>query len=200
MPPKAKFTRDKIIQTALNIVQENGMESLSARALGTRLDSSARPIFTVFQNMEEVQQAVLNAARSKYDEYTLKGLSQTPAFKGVGKQYIQFAKDEPKLFHLLFMSEKFDTITVDNMLALDDYYDEIISSIQTQYDVSKNIANKLYRHLWIYTHGIATLIATKVCVFTDKEIDTMLTEIFMGILKKIMSDKKEIDILCEDIK
>lgn len=190
MPPKAKFTRDKIIQTALNIVQENGIESLSARALGAKLDSSARPIFTVFQNMEEVQQAVLSAARSKYNEYARKGLSQNPAFKGVGEQYIQFSKDEPKLFHLLFMSEKFDTMTVDNRLLLDDYYDEIISSIQTQYGAAKDVANKLYRHLWIYTHGIATLIATRVCDFTDREIDTMLTEAFIGILKEIMSDEK----------
>ncbi len=190
MPPKAKFTREEIIQTALNIVRENGIESLSARVLGAKLDSSARPIFTVFQNMEEVQQEVLNAARSKYNEYTLRGLSQNPAFKGTGEQYIQFAKDEPKLFQLLFMSEKFDTMTVDSRLELDDYYDEIISSIQTQYDVSKNIANRLYRHLWIYTHGIATLIATKVCNFTNEEIDTMLTETFIGIFQKIMSDEK----------
>lgn len=189
MPPKAKFTRDKIIQTALNIVQENGIESLSARTLGTKLDSSARPIFTVFQNMEDVQQAVLNAARNKYNEYTQKGLSQSPAFKGVGEQYIQFAKEEPKLFQLLFMSEKLDTMTVDNRLSLDDYYDEIILSIQTQYGVSKNIANKLYRHLWIYTHGIATLIATGVCIFADEEIDTMLTEVFIGILKKMSNEK-----------
>ena len=189
MPPKAKFTRDEIVQTALSIVQENGIESLSARALGARLDSSARPVFTVFQNMEEVQQAVLNAARNKYNEYTRKGLSQTPAFKGAGKQYIQFAKDEPKLFQLLFMSEKFDTMTVDNRLALDDYYERISLSIQTQYGVSRNIANTLYRHLWIYTHGIAALIATKVCIFTDGEIDTMLTEIFIGMLKN-MSDEK----------
>ncbi|NBH83265.1 TetR/AcrR family transcriptional regulator [bacterium C-53] len=189
MPPKAKFTRDEIVQTALGIVQENGIESLSARALGARLDSSARPVFTVFQNMEEVQQAVLNAARNKYNEYTRKGLSQTPAFKGAGEQYIQFAKDEPKLFQLLFMSEKFDTMTVDNRLALDNYYERIILSIQTQYGVSRNIANTLYRHLWIYTHGIATLIATKVCIFTDGEIDTMLTEIFIGMLKN-MSDEK----------
>ena len=88
------------------------------------------------------------------------------------------------------MSEKIDTMTVDSRLALDDYYDEIISSIQTQYGVSKNIANRLYRHLWIYTHGIATLIATKVCIFTNEEIDTMLTETFIGIFKKIMSDEK----------
>ena len=54
MPPKAKFTKDDIIQAGLDIVKENGMDALTARALGSKLGSSSRPIFTVFQNMEEV--------------------------------------------------------------------------------------------------------------------------------------------------
>ena len=194
MPPKAKFTRGEIIQVALNIVKEKGMESLSARTLGAQLGSSARPIFTVFQSMDEVQQEVLKAARNEYNQYTLKGLAQNPAFKGTGEQYIQFAKEEPKLFQLLFMSEHFDTLTVDDRLKRDDYYTEIVLSIQTQYKVSENAAKKLYRHLWIYTHGIATLIATNVCVFTDEEISDMLTEVFIGIYNKIISDRKDTSI------
>ena len=54
MPPKAKFTQEEIIEAALNIVRTNGYEALTSRALGTYLSSSARPIFTVFKNMEEV--------------------------------------------------------------------------------------------------------------------------------------------------
>ena len=76
MPPKAKFTRDNIIQAGLNIIRENGMEALSARALGTKLGSSARPIFTIFQSMEEVQEEVKKSAKSLYDEYVKKGLEQ----------------------------------------------------------------------------------------------------------------------------
>ena len=34
------------------------MGALSARALGAKLGSSARPVFTVFQSMEEVQEEV----------------------------------------------------------------------------------------------------------------------------------------------
>ena len=56
MPPKAKFTKAEIIEAALNIVRADGYEALTSRALGTYLGSSARPIFTVFKNMEEVQQ------------------------------------------------------------------------------------------------------------------------------------------------
>ena len=59
MPPKPKFTREEITAAALELVSEQGIEALTARNRGMRLGSSARPIFTVFRSMEEVQQEVL---------------------------------------------------------------------------------------------------------------------------------------------
>ena len=96
MPPKAKFTREEIIQAGLDIIREHGIESLTARSLATKLGSSARPIFTVFQSMEEVQEEVKKSAKSLYAKYVKKGLEQELAFKGVGTQYILFANQEPK--------------------------------------------------------------------------------------------------------
>ena len=98
MPPKAKFTKAEIIEAALNIVRADGYEALTSRALGTYLGSSARPIFTVFKNMEEVQQDMIKSAKALYKEYVNKGLTTEPPFKGVGTQYILFAVNEPKLF------------------------------------------------------------------------------------------------------
>lgn len=69
MPPKAKFTKEEIIEAAFNIVKTDGFEALTSRALGTHLGSSARPIFTVFKNMDEVQQAVIESAKKLYKEY-----------------------------------------------------------------------------------------------------------------------------------
>ena len=59
MPPRAKFSREEITDAAFAIVRAEGMQALTARSLGDALGSSARPIFTVFQNMEEVQAAAL---------------------------------------------------------------------------------------------------------------------------------------------
>ena len=81
MPPKAKFTREEIIQAALQIVRSQGFSALTARALGEQLGSSPRPIFTIFENMEEVQQAVIAAAKSVYKEYIDKGLSEAIPFE-----------------------------------------------------------------------------------------------------------------------
>lgn len=186
MPPKAKFTRDEIIQAGLDIVRENGMEALSARALGAKLKSSARPIFTVFQSMEEVQAEVIKSAKSLYAAYVKKGLEQELAFKGVGTQYIVFAIQEPKLFQLLFMSEQKQTPAVSNVLpVLDDNYKDILLSVQKGYHLSKDKAEQLYRHLWIYTHGIAVLCATNMCAFTSEEINRMIVQVFRGVLKEI---------------
>ena len=131
MPPTAKFSKEKIVEAALDIVRTEGFDALTARALGTKLGSSARPIFTVFSNMEEVQQSVTEAAKMLYKEYVRKGLSQSPAFKGVGTQYILFSINEPKLFQLLFMTEHRQIPDLAGVLPLiDESYEQILLSVQ----------------------------------------------------------------------
>lgn len=184
MPPKAKFSKEEMIEAALNIVRTDGFDALTSRELGTRLGSSARPIFTVFQNMDEVQQAVIESAKTLYkEEYVKKGLKSEHPFKGVGTQYILFSVNEPKLFQLLFMTEHAQIPDLSGVLPLiEESYQEILLSIQEDYGINELLAERLYRHLWIYTHGIATLCATKMCRFTDIEISSMITEVFTSIL------------------
>ena len=107
-------------------------------------------------------------------------------FKGVGTQYILFSVNEPKLFQLLFMTERPQIPDLSGVLPLiEESYEEILSSLQGDYGISEHLAEKLYHHLWIYTHGIATLCATRTCSFTGAEISSMITEVFTSILKNI---------------
>lgn len=186
MPPKAKFTKEEITKTALGIVKTDGFEALTSRELGIRLGSSARPIFTVFKSMEEVQQAVIQAAKMLYKEYVNKGLAEEHPFKGVGTQYILFSINEPRLFQLLFMTEQEQMPDLSGVLPLiEESYEKILLSIQDDYGIDELFAENLYHHLWIYTHGIATLCATKMCRFTGAEISQMITEVFTSLLKNI---------------
>lgn len=195
MPPKAKFTKDKIIETALDIIREEGFEALTARALGARLGSSARPIFTVFQSMDEVQQEVMKAARALYDSYIAQALSgeraYEHAFKSVGTQYILFACREPKLFQLLFMREKDNPPDFAGVLPLiDENYELILGSVRDDYKISDVLALRLYKHLWVYTHGIASLCATGMCRFSKEEISEMVTDVFSSLLAKFAAEKR----------
>lgn len=189
MPPKFKFTREEIISAALAITRAEGIDAVSARSVAEKLSSSSKPLFSVFENMDELKKETVKAARGVYNRYVGRGLRETPAFKGVGKSYISFAVREPVLFRLLFMreqSEKRDSLKT--LPMIDDNYEKILSSVEDCYNLGKEKSQRLYRHLWLYTHGIATLIATGVCSFTNDEISEMLTEVCMSLLKKIKEE------------
>lgn len=191
MPPKAKFTREEIICAAMQIVREQGLDALTSREIGRRLHSSACPVFTVFRSMEDVTAALYTAIRSLYREYIREGLAQQLAFQGVGTAYIKFARNEPRFFRLLFMTEPENPTDIGHILAvIDENYDDILRSVKEPYRLTKEEADRLYQHLWVYTHGIATLCATKVCTFTDEEIRDRMKEIFISLLEHLKAGQK----------
>ncbi len=192
MPPKAKFTKEEIISAALEIVKKEGIESLTARSLGSALGSSARPIFTVFESMEEVHSAVMSAAKKLYEKYEDEERGGDKPFKGSGIGYIRFASEQPKLFQLLFMREKESVPNLDNVLfEIDDYGEKIVNSVMSEFGFCRETSMEIYLHLWIYTHGIAVLIATNVCRFTEDEISRMLTEVCGSIIRKFKAEGRK---------
>lgn len=183
MPPKAKFTKEEIVNAALDIVRKSGLDALTARELGNALGSSARPIFTVFKSMEEVFTSVSKAARALYNKYVEDGLSMTPSFKGFGIQSIRFAIDEPRLFQLLFMQELTTIPHSSEILGvIDEHYEEILSVIQNDFHIDYEQSQRLYFNMWVYVHGIATLCATNVCSFTMDEVSEMLGTAFRSFM------------------
>lgn len=190
MPPKAKFSREQIISAALEIVKRDGEGALTARRLGEELGCSSRPIFTVFNNMDEVANEVVAAATKIYRKLEDEGLNAENPFKGSGAGYIRFAAEYPKLFIMLFMKER-KALIKDNVLEeLDGYYGKILSSIKSTYEVNENAAKEIYLHMWVYSHGIASLLATNVCLFTEEQISEMLGTAGAGIIGKYLKDLK----------
>ena len=191
MPPKIKYTKEKIIKASLDLIRAEGMDALTARSLSKKLGSSVVPIFTFFKNMNELQEEIIINIKKVYSQYVQEGLKESLAFKGVGKQYILFAKQEPKFFQILFMSEKKNS-TMENFLSLmDDYYEEILNTLQTTYQLEYSLAKKLYIHMLFYTHGIASLCATKVLILEEAEISDILTEAFTAIMKEMKVNRND---------
>jgi DNA-binding transcriptional regulator YbjK len=191
MPPKQKFTKKEIVTAALEITRRDGITALTARRLGTELGSSSRPIFTVFQKMDDVTSETIMAARALYNQYVAKAFAEPNPFKGVGMAYIQFAKHEPKLFHLLFMTENGAVPELADVLSMiDENSSQILETVQKEFRLDDTKARKVYQYLWIFTHGIAALCATKVCQFGEAEISAMLDDICRSILQKMKAGEK----------
>ena len=189
MPPKPKFTKEEIVAAALELVSKNGIESLTARELSLYLGSSARPIFTVFKSMEEVAQAVREAAMDKYEEFVSRALDYFPEFKKYGMQMVAFSKQEPKLFQLLFMTENKSAKSFQDVFPiLGKTAKACIDIIERDYKLEPDMAMLLFEHAWIHSFGICVMCAMGTCRFTDDEISQMLSDNFMGMMMLTKSD------------
>lgn len=190
MPPRPRFTEKEIVDVALGLVSEQGIAALTARELGQYLGSSTRPIFTVFENMEEVQKCVKAAAWEKFESYTAKAMHYTPAFKQVGMQMVLFAVEEPKLYQLLFMQENSEVRGFRDLLPrLGSAAETCLAMIRSDYGLTEAEANVLFENVWVYTYGIGALCATRACSFSEEELVRMLGTEFMAMITFIKSGK-----------
>ena len=118
-------------------------------------------------------------------------MSGENAFKGSGTGYIRFAADEPKLFQLLFMREMNEVPDPQRVLqSLDGYYEKILNAVERGYGFDRETAERVYLHMWLYSHGIAVALATKICTFTSGQISDMLTDVCSGLIAKIKREQK----------
>ena len=190
MPPKAKFTKEQITKAALGVVSEKGAQALTAKELGAALGTSTTPIFTVFNSMQEVQEAVRDAALKRFESYAEKAVHYTPVFKQVGMQMILFAKEEPMLFQLCYMTDSHNVQTIEDIYQrLGDVAYTCVEVIQRDYGLSEKEARALFEHVWIHTFGIGTLCATGMCDFSEEQIIEMLGHDFVAMLIHIKSGR-----------
>lgn len=194
MPPKPKFTKEEIVQTALAVVSQKGVEALTAKELGDALGSSARPIFTVFRSMKEVQDEVRAAAMHRFEGFAEQELPNMPLFKQVGMRMVLFGMKEPKLYQLLFMQENRNAVSFDDVFgALGPAAETCIQSLRNEYQMDEAEARLLFETVWIYTFGVGALCATRMCPFSEQRLSEMLSTEFqaMMLLVKSRSSKPE---------
>ena len=192
MPPKPKFTKEEIAAAALAIIKEKGVGALTARDLGSRLGASARPIFTIFKNMDEVKWAARELALREFEDYASDFTEYTPAFKRVGMLMVSYAIHEPELFKLLFMQEHSESRSFESSIReLGHLVDTCIELIQKDYQLSPAEAKTLFEQVWVHTFGLGALCAMKVCDFTEEEVAEKLGQVFTGLLMMLKSGKKD---------
>lgn len=183
MAPKVKFTKDEMVAAAVQVVRNGGIDRLTAKSLAAQLGTSTQPIFTCFATMDAVKAEVTAAAERIYDGYAAKGLADPRPFFGFGMQYIQFARTEPQLYRLLFLNP--DGPDGGAMAAMTHSLALVRPSMMEIYRITAAEADRYFRDLWLVVHGLATLIVTGDCPYSDRDIGQMLTEISVSICKAI---------------
>ena len=191
MAPKFKFTKEEVLTVTIDFIRENGIEALTARELAKKLESSTKVIFSLFSNMKNLEDEAKFVAENIFSEKVNLALKDDSPFKRLGVEYILFSKNEPKLFQWLFMKKGIEVESFKDFLPMRDYeYKLVIESIDKEYKISIENAKKFYEHLFIYSHGIATLTVTGIYNFTPSEIIEYMTEVAKSLIVQYL---REID-------
>ena len=182
MPRDFLFSKDEIVKAALELTREKGFAAISARALGEKLGTSSRPVFSHFSNMGEVQRAIIAAANDLYQTYRSKEIASGKyvPYKASGMAYIRFAKEEKELFKLLFMRDRSGEAVKDNPEEME----ALIGLIAKQINIDKEAARFFYLEMWAYTHGIASMIATGFYEWDEPLASRALTDVYEGLKQR----------------
>lgn len=183
MPPIRKYNKETIILTAYEIVKNEGLENLNARRLAKELGCSIQPIFHNFNSMEELNKEVNQKIYAEYQRYMLSGKDSERPYKEMGMSYIRFAKDYPQFFKIIFMQET--NLKADAFIMADKLGEDVIKAGQVLTGLSYEEQRKFHVKVWMFTHGIACLVATKTIEISLEEIEKLLTSTVGELLKGI---------------
>ena len=100
--------REELVDAAVELLERDGVQALSARNLATKLGTSTMAVYTHFGSMAGLMDAVGNAALSRFTE----SLAHVPPtddpvadFLVMGLAYRRFALSNPQRYQLIFGTE-----------------------------------------------------------------------------------------------
>jgi AcrR family transcriptional regulator len=156
VPPRVTFTKEEIISAAYDLVRRDGIEKCTARNIAQELDCSTQPIYREFANISELEEEVIERAKAKAMDVMLGYEAKEGNFLSIGMGYLDFARKEPHLFNLIFMSGRTSFpiegegnvfIPLQNKMKKDPFLSEL----------DEKTLEIILRDMFIYTHGLATL-------------------------------------------
>ena len=196
---KNEITREKVIRAAFDELRENGREKWNARTIARRAGCSTMPLFRLFKNLEEIREEVIARAVKVYESYVEEGLKEPLAYRGVGRSYLRFAREEPQLFKALCVSEEF---TGRPFAAIDVTLPKVTSVAERSGEVHGETAKRLHACMTIFCHGAAVMKASRAPMVPEEEIDSLMGDVFRALKAyyKIAPSESKTDVKTERTK
>ncbi len=176
MARKVTISKEMILEAALKMLIRDGYASVNIKTIAAEIGCSTQPIAWHFENMEGLRRELALYAR----EYSRKkGASEygsaLDAFEQMGRAYIDMAINEPNLFRFLYLGESpLSRPYVPDDLLKSDESRSMAESIAAQTGLSAAQAVLCIRNTVIYSHGLATMIATGVFMADEDEVMAMI--------------------------
>lgn len=179
MPKKPTTTKDAMIEGAFRLIREKGHESLTARNLASFLGCSTQPIMYQFPNLDTLRDLTYKKADAFHTEYIL----AAGDLLEIGLRYVQFAKEEPMLFKLLFQSGRFTGLSLEDLILAPETAG-VLSAVSAEGSLAPEDAAAFFEPLAALVHGYASLIANNAMKYDPDAIRNALITIGEGLERK----------------
>lgn len=182
MSKNVTITKEMILASAFDIVREKGLEGISNRELAKKLNCSIRPIYYQFQNVEELYNELYVEIEKYFYKFLMDNMNDDmPKYKQVGINYIKFAKEEKEFFKILFMSEV--DLGLNDFIAKDtEDFKELSKLIKISTNLNDEDIESFHIKMWIFSHGLATLVASSTLNISDKQLKQLLSLEFQALM------------------
>lgn len=96
MPPRPKFSKEQIIDSAFHIAKTEGLDKVTIRKIADHLGSSSAPIYVNFNDVDEVKRAVIHKVVELSQQMLQEHQSGNP-FRDIGIASLKMAMEYPVL-------------------------------------------------------------------------------------------------------
>ena len=172
MPPKITFTKEDVVQAAFDLVEKKGLKYLSARHVAKKLNSSTAPVYSYFSSMEELKREVLRKAKDLLFEYATTPHTEW-LFLNMGVGYALFGRDHKELFKAIFFHKSKNRDILNELLI------ELEKEMKKNSDfakMSEENRRNLLRKMWMFTHGMTSLLCVGLLEEESEEYITKTLE------------------------
>ena len=191
MPPKAKITKDMIVDAAFEIVRSECVENINARTVSEKLNCSTQPVMYHFATIEALKKTVYAKADRYHSEYLMHIHNpQKGVMLGIGLNYIRFAIEEPHLFRFLFQSDGFNGTTLPEMIDDAELMPVILAMQEAVGGGSIEQVKEIFLTVFLFVHGYASLIANNSLAYDEDLIEVHLERAYHGAILATQEDTK----------
>ncbi|MBR3897679.1 MAG: TetR family transcriptional regulator [Bacilli bacterium] len=173
MARKIKFSKEMILEKSVEFIKEYGYSKLTVRELSKYIGCSTQPIFKNYESFNLYKRDLKVFLRKDYESFIQNYVKVEDYLYTISYAYALYAKKKPTIFSSLFMTDLAGSRTVREVLNTDRNR-ETIEAMVKQYNISLENAEKIYREVRFYTHGIAAQLCVKSIKLTDKEISNLI--------------------------
>jgi AcrR family transcriptional regulator len=182
-----------IVEAAFALTRAVGWAGVTARTIAQRLGSSTMPLYSSLKSMEEIEKEVRAKAMELMQDYQRRPFAAERLLSSaVG--YVVFARDEPNLFRFLFVDRPL-TAPVQGDQSRADGSPVDVNAVGGVVDLADQAATAMQDPFvlksWAFTHGLASLISSKVIDLPTERISALLVEAGEAFYIATAMQKKE---------